>query len=59
MLRSSPGFVAVAVVSLALGIGVNRTIFSMRDAVLLRMLPVRDPGQLVLLGKGDGLGILT
>lgn len=46
-LRRSPGFLVVSVVSLALGIGANTAIFSLINAVMLRSLPVKEPGRLV------------
>lgn len=46
-LRRNPGFAAVAIITLALGIGANTAIFSAIDAVILHPLPYRDPGRLM------------
>jgi putative ABC transport system permease protein len=49
MLVKSPGFTAVAVLSLTLGIGANTTIFTLTKAVFLHSIPVEDPGRVVVL----------
>jgi len=53
VLRKSPGFSAIAVLSLALGIGANTTIFTVINAILLHPLPVKDISQIVELDTID------
>jgi predicted permease len=49
-LAANPGFTAVAILSLALGIGANTAIFSLMDRVMLRLLPVSHPEELLVIG---------
>ena len=57
-LRRNPGFTAVAVITLALGIGANTAIFTLVNALLLKSLPVERPNELVLLGHGLDRGVV-
>jgi hypothetical protein len=51
MMRKNPGFAAVAITSIGLGIGANTAIFTLVDTVLLKMLPVKDPQELALVAR--------
>ena len=53
MLAKNPGFTAVAVLTLALGIGANTAIFTLVDAVMFKSLPVANPQELYRVGNGD------
>jgi MacB-like periplasmic core domain len=52
-LRKSPGFAFVTIATLALGIGANTALFSIFNSLIMRPLPVRDPGHLALLNDGQ------
>src|ERR1041385_6231269 len=57
VLRRSPLFAGVAMISLALGIGANTAIFTLIDQIVLRKLPIRDPNSLVMLyQRGANMG---
>src|SRR5262249_29707715 len=53
LLAKHPGFTSVAVLSLGLGVGANSAVFSFADALLLRPLPVRSPGDVVAVSTTD------
>src|SRR5438552_18111633 len=55
-LLKNPVISCIAILTLALGIGANTAIFSVMNALMLRMLPVADPSRLVLFGNGDSMG---
>src|SRR6476646_772977 len=55
LLAASPGFTSIAVLSLAIGIGANCAIFSFADALVLRPLPVSDPGSVYTVGMQNNV----
>jgi predicted permease len=59
MLRRTPGFTFVAVLSLAIGIGANSAMFSFADALLLRPMPVLHPSEIVTVGTTESVGGFT
>src|SRR5258708_387386 len=57
-LRQSPGFAAVCVITLALGIGANTAIFTLVHAVMLKSLPVANPKELYRIGNEDNCCVI-
>src|ERR1700691_6417974 len=56
-LAKSPGFTAIAILSLALGVGANTAIFTLINQRMIEELPVRQPDQLVSFGEASGGGV--
>src|SRR6266513_2954459 len=59
MLAKNPGCTAVALTTLALGIGANSAIFTLVDAIMLKSLPVANPKQLYRLGDNDNCCVMV
>lgn len=59
MMRRAPDVTAIAVISLALGMGANTTIFTLINAVMLKQLPVQEPSRLVMIGDPAGVNSLS
>src|ERR1700678_4384702 len=58
LLAKSPGFTAIAILSLALGVGANTAIFTLINDLMIKQLPVGQPDQLVSLGEDAGCCVL-
>jgi predicted permease len=57
-LSKEPGFTAMAIVSLGLGIGANTAVFTLVNDLLLKTIPVEDPGHLISMGAAEGSGVM-